>query len=99
MKEVTVDALPVEGPDGLRSALVDLYTKSKLNPQFAQAEHYILYQLGEQKALLKVDFSHSPQFYYNDLLGRPITRVVKEVIARFLWEECGQREPLSEEEV
>lgn len=82
-----------EGPDGLRQQLDAFLLQAQNDPQFAAEQHYILYQLGQQKALIKVDMGETPfQFWYYDLLGRPITRPIKETISQFLWERCGERE-------
>jgi len=82
-----------EGPEGLNKVLDELLEKSDQDPIFATSEHYILYQLRDQKALIKVDTSKKPfHFWYYDLLGRPATRLVKATIAEFLWEKCGAKE-------
>ncbi len=85
--------IPAQGPQGLRHVLDDLLEKSKLDPAFAAKEHFISYQLGDQKSLIKVDMSEDPVlFWYFDLLGRPATRIVKKTLFDFLWEKCGVRE-------
>ncbi|EKD72005.1 MAG: hypothetical protein ACD_46C00035G0002 [uncultured bacterium] len=84
--------LVAEGPEGLATILDDFLEQSK-DPAFAASEHFILYQLGSQKSLIKVDTSKMPfHFRYHDLLGRPATNAVKETIAQFLWEKCGEKE-------
>lgn len=81
------------GPQGLATVLALLLEKTQKDPQFAKQEHYILYQMGNQKSLIKVDMSEHPfQFWYYDLLGRPITGTVKDTIGRFLWEKAGEKE-------
>jgi hypothetical protein len=95
---LSLQYVSAEGPDGLARVLDNFYEKAKQDPAFAAEGHYILYKLGDQKSLIKVDMSQEPfQFYYNDLLGRPATRIVKETIARFLWDTCGERERFFEE--
>lgn len=90
---LSLQYVSADGPDGLTRALNHFYEQAKQDPEFAAEGHYILYKLGDQKSLIKVDMSKEPfQFYYNDLLGRPATRMVKETIARFLWDTCGERE-------
>lgn len=85
--------IPAQGPEGLMRVLEELLEKSRLDPAVAAQEHIILYQLGDQKSLIKVDFSEPPgKFWYNDLLGRPMTKAVKNTIAEFLWTKCGERE-------
>ena len=87
-----------EGPKGLRDVLDTYLAKSQSDPAFADTGHYILYTLGEQRSLIRVDTSMVPfQFRYCDLLGRPATRSVKETIARFLWERCGEKERFMKE--
>lgn len=86
------------GPEGLMSTLKTLLERVKQDPEFAAQSLYILYQLGQQRSVIKVDMSKKPfLFWYYDLLGRPMTRIVKQTIARFLWEECGEREVLLKE--
>lgn len=90
---MSLQYIPAQGPDGLEKVLDNLFEKTQKDREFAGTEHYILYQLGNQKSLIKVDMSQPPfQFWYYDLLGRPATRTVKETVARFLWEKCGERE-------
>lgn len=92
-EEKLKDYILAQGPEGLKSVLEDLLEKSQKDPVFAAKEHYIYYQIGEQKSLIKVDMSgHPVTFWYFDLLGRPATRVVKKTIADFLWEKCGEKE-------
>lgn len=81
------------GLDGLAALLDQLLLQAKQNPNTITPDHYILYQLGNQKSLIKVDMTTSPfHFMYDDLLGRPATNGVKETIGRFLWEKCGEKE-------
>ena len=83
--------LIAEGPGGLQSVLNQLLQKSQQDAVFAASDHYVLYQLNEQQSLIKIDMSQRPfQFWYYDLLGRPATEAVKNVIADFLWEKCGE---------
>ena len=92
-RELSLQYVTAQGPDGLTEVLSDFLDKAKTDPDFAATGHYILYQLGNQKSLIKVDMSQEPyQFWYNDLLGRPATKLVKDTIARFLWDKCGERE-------
>lgn len=92
-KETSLQYISAEGPEGLAQVLEDLLNQSRKDPGFAAKDHLVLYQLGGQRSLIQVDFSQYPfQFYYNDLLGRPVTNKVKEVIATFLWEKCNEKE-------
>jgi hypothetical protein len=69
------------GPEGLREAL---------NALSRGKDHFILYQLNQQQSLIKIDTSESPyQLWYYDLMGRPATNTVKDVVAQFLKEKCG----------
>ena len=89
---MTLGNIPAIGPNGLTDVLNDLLAQREKDPSFSR-EHFILYQLGNQKALIRVDTSQKPfQFWYYDLLGRPATKIVKETIARFLWDKCGEKE-------
>lgn len=82
-----------EGPEGLKKVLEDFLKSAQEDVAFANEAHYILYQLGNQKSLIRADFSKKPfQFWYYDLLGRPATKAVKETIVEFLWEKCGEKE-------
>lgn len=88
--KVLADSIPAEGPAGLTAVLNSLYRQSQLDP-LAETSHYILYRLGGQKSLIKVDMSQSPcQFWYYDLLGRPATQLVKETVHQFLLDKYGQ---------
>ncbi len=90
--------IPAQGPEGLKHVLEDLLEKSKQDRAFAAKEHFIIYQLGDQKSLIKVDMSEDPVlFWYFDLLGRPATRIVKKTIFDFLWDKCGVREKYIQE--
>jgi hypothetical protein len=92
--------ISAEGPSGLQHVLEDLLTKCIADKQFAAKEHYVLYQLGQQKALLKIDMSEKPYlFWYGDYFGRPATKAVKETIARFLYEKCGETDINFREEI
>lgn len=91
--ELNKDYIPAHGPDGLREALDNLLARANADPEFAAAQHFILYELGNQKSLIRVDTTQQPfYFWYYDLLGRPITKNVKDIIAEFLWDKCGERE-------
>jgi hypothetical protein len=92
-ENLSLQYTPADGPKGLEKVLADLLEKTQKHQALAATEHYILYQLGNQKSLIKVDMSQPPfKFWYYDLLGRPATRIVKETIAQFLWEKGGDRE-------
>src|SRR5690349_7555645 len=74
-----------KGPDEL-ALILDLLLENLKNNPDSEKLHTILYELGHQKSLIKVDLNQHPfKFWYNDLLGRPATKTVKEVIAKFLW--------------
>jgi len=61
--------------------------------EFRTKEHYILYRLKDQKALLKFDLHQQPyQCWFYDLLGRPATHAVKEVLAEFILEAATEKE-------
>lgn len=91
--DIPNDSIVAEGPEGLEKVLNELLEKSKQDPAFASQEHNILYKLGSQKSLIKVNTSQMPfKFWHYDLMGRPATTVVKETIARFVWEKCGEKE-------
>lgn len=91
--EIPENCIIAEGPEGLDRILNELLEKAKNDSLFASEEHYILYKLGGQKSLIKVDTKSMPfKFVYNDLLGRPATTVVKDIIAKFLWEKCGGKD-------
>jgi hypothetical protein len=88
-----------EGPEGLTETLNELLEKSLKDPMFAVQEHFVLYKLGGQKSMIKIDTSQQPfRFWYYDLMGRPMTVSVKETIAKFLWEKCGEKERFTREE-
>lgn len=86
------------GPEGLKEVLEAFLQQAERDPEFRTQEHYILYQLKDQKSLIKVDMSARPfQFWYYDLLGRAATNAVKDTIADFLWEKGGEKERYIEE--
>ena len=90
---ISTDHIIANGTEGLEKVLDDLLEKTKDDPLFASQSHYILYQLGSQKSLIKVDTVQSPfRFWYYDLMGRPATTAVKETIARFIWDKCGEKD-------
>lgn len=95
MEDIKLPAgcVKVEGPEGLTKALDTLLSQCLEDKEFASKMHFLLYQLGNQRALIKIDMSEKPyHFWYGDLLGRPATRVVKETIARFLTDKCGEKD-------
>lgn len=97
-ENLSLQYTPADGPEGLAKVLDSLLEKNQHNREPGNTEHYILYQLGNQQSLIKVDMSQAPfQFWYYDLLGRPATRIVKETIARFLWDKCGEKERFFQE--
>jgi hypothetical protein len=97
-KELTFQYDVAEGPEKLRELLDTYLTKTQNDLNFASIGHYILYTLGEQRSLIRVDTSEIPfRFRYCDLLGRSATRAVRDTIAKFLWERCGEREKYKKE--
>jgi len=84
------EVMTVEGPEGLMAALNSLYEKTHLDPSLP-TEYYLLYRLGGQKSLIKVDMKAEPTvFWYSDLLGRPATQLVKDTINQFLLSKFGE---------
>jgi|GEM_PF-3211336 len=82
-----------KGPEGLQGVLGEVLNKTTADPAFKAQPHYILYEIGNQKSLIKMDFKQWPVvFWYYDLLGRSATSNVKEVLAKFAWEQCGEKE-------
>lgn len=85
----SVEYLLAEGPQGLEKVLESLLEQPNKPPN----EYYILYYFGAQKSLIKVDIGQQPfLFWYYDLLGRPATNVVKDILAKFAWEKGGEKE-------
>jgi len=91
------DYVCVEGSDGLMKVLdqfLDEYRQGKA----LDTPRYVLYQLGSQRSLIRVDIDQLPfRFWYCDLLGRPATITVKRTIAAFLLDKCGEKERLAKE--
>lgn len=88
---LAIQYISVDGPEGLQRTLNELFeaTHSK-TPN--QSEYYIMYHLGNQKSLIKLDLGQEPfLFWYYDLLGRPATKVVKDILAEFAWEKGGEK--------
>lgn len=91
--QIVSNYIVADGPEGLARVLADIYEQTQADNEAKLAEQYILYQLNNQKSFIKVDLSQKPfQFWYCDMLGRPITRVVKDTIAKFIWEHGGEKE-------
>jgi len=92
-KDFTVSYEVAEGPQQLRQLLDNYLIEHEKNPTLTNNDRYILYTFGEQRSLIRVDTTSVPfHFRYCDLLGRPATKSVKETIAGFLWEKCGEKE-------
>lgn len=88
MPEFTI----ADGPQGLMEVLDSFLQQAEQDKNFRAKYHYIMYRLKDQKSLIKVDMSEYPyQFWYYDLLGRPATNAVKDTIAEFLWDRCGEQ--------
>lgn len=82
-----------QGPEELEKVLTELLEKSKTDSILKAKAQYILYELGNQKSMIKMDLSEWPvAFWHYDLLGRAATSTVKDVISRFAWEKCGEKE-------
>lgn len=82
-----------DGPQGLMEVLETFRLQASQDAEFRAREHYILYCLNSQKSFIKVDMSEQPfQFWYSDVMGRPATNAVKETIAEFLLERCGEQD-------
>lgn len=97
---ISTDHIVANGPEGLEKVLGDLLAKTKDSDHFAKQEHYILYQLGSQKSLIKVDTKQVPfKFWHFDLMGRPATVAIKETIARFIWDKCGVKELAAQQDI
>lgn len=91
--EMPKEYITVDGPDGLTRVLNELLEKSKKDPIFREAEHYVLYELGQQRSMIKIDTTNMPfRFWHYDLMGRPATSALRDTVAKFLWENCGQEE-------
>jgi len=83
----------VNGPEKLEKVLNELLEHSKLDLTIRERAHYILFEMGNQKSLIKMDLNIWPiVFWYYDLLGRPATSLVKDVLARFIWDKGGEKE-------
>jgi hypothetical protein len=81
-----------EGASGLKDVLIELLQHSQIDPSFAQQEHHVLYKLGNQKTMIRVDTEQAPfKFWCYDLLGRALTLPVKDTLADFLWENWGEK--------
>lgn len=79
------DYIPVQGLDHLSETLEMLYFKIKANPTLSSEDKYVLFQLGNQKSLLRITFAEEmPHFAYFDLFERPMTKNIKTVLINFL---------------
>lgn len=82
-----------EGPEGLKKILEELLEKTKQDAVFAKQAHYVLYQLGNLKSMIRIDTDQVPfKFWCYDLMGRPITLPMREVMSQFLWEHWGVKD-------
>lgn len=91
--DVPKEYIMANGPDGLRHVLDTLLETSQKDPLFAKQEHVVMYQLGNQKSIIKVDTSRTPfVFWHYDLMGRPATVAIKDTIKQFLQEKWGVTE-------
>jgi len=98
--EMRDEYILADGPLGLEKVLDELLEKSKSDTSFASQAHYVLYELGNQRSLIKIDTDQFPfKFWHFDLMGRPATKVIRETIVRFLWEKCGIKEEYSEDDM
>ncbi len=98
MESTTPEYTIAEGPQGLRDVLESFRLQAEASTDFRSREHFIMYRLNAQQSLIKVDMSESPfKFWYCDLLGRPATQTVKNTIADFLWDSCGEKERYAEQ--
>lgn len=89
--EMVSEYVIANGPQGLIDVLEHHFERCQKDEEFAKQIHYILYQLGAQKSFIKVDMSKRPfQFWYYDLLGRPVTAAVKDALALFLTDTVGE---------
>lgn len=89
--DMVANAITAQGPDDLMRVLEQLLEKTQ--HELATKEFVVLYQVGNQRSLIKVDFNQQPcHFWYQDSLGRPITKAVENTIAEFLWTKCGEKE-------
>lgn len=80
-----------EGPDGLKALLDSYFERAQNDSAFKAEPHFIVFHHGNQESVIKVDMTESPcLFWYYDMLGRAITPSVREVMARFLWDRCGE---------
>ena len=87
-----------QGLQDLEHVLDQLLEKREHEPDFANEEIFILYKLGNQQSLIKIDMQEKPfQFWYCDLMGRPATKSLKETIYNFLWEKCGGKDQYLQE--
>lgn len=78
--------LEAEGPDNLSRALDAVYEKNHTTE-----DNYILYRMGSQLSLLRVDLSQKPcHIWYCDSDHRPATSSVLKVIEAFLENKFGQ---------
>lgn len=83
----------VEGAAELKQQLLFYWREFQAGNLKNTKTYYILFHMGAQQSLIRVDVG-SPHFYfwYYDLLGRPMTKAVKQALAEFLWEHNGQKQ-------
>ncbi|MEO8401947.1 MAG: hypothetical protein ABI597_09180 [Gammaproteobacteria bacterium] len=90
---IPAEYIIAEGPEGLKKILAEFLEKSRNDPIFAKQKHHVLYQLGSQKSMIRIDTDRTPfKFWYYDLMGRAATVAVKDVLADFLWDNWGEKQ-------
>lgn len=83
----------VQGPEELASTLREIKQRAAADPQFALEKHVIPYRVGNLDATVTEHTSQTPiRVEYFDPKMRPAPMPVKEMIAKFFWDECGERD-------
>lgn len=70
------------GSQELEQVLATLLENAQRDLHFAKKIHTILYEFGQQRSLIKVDF-HQRKAWYNDLLGRPAPLIIKDAFSKY----------------
>jgi hypothetical protein len=82
------------GLAGLQHAITDLFVRQEQTAASGPSTHYLLYQLAEQQALLRIDLGASPaQCWHYDLQGRPAAQGLINAIGRAFWEQLTGDKP------
>lgn len=91
------DYTVAEGLDGLQHTLVDLIDHARRGSLGDNQTQYVLYRLGQQQSLLRIDLNTAPmQLWFYDLDGRPASSGLVSALGKVFWEQLMTNKPAFE---